>query len=175
MTKKIIFLFFNFCLLLKSFSLYASDLHDESTFIQQKGRVTGLPVPRFVTLKGKKTYMRHGPSRSHAIMWEYKKRGLPVEVINEYDHWRKIRDMDGSEGWIHQTVLSGRRMVVVLEGDHIVRAGDGYTYDAVAQISGGLVFKPLQCKPNWCRVAHEQFEGWLPKAVLYGVYEEEVF
>ena len=125
-------------------NLYASG--SQNGYQDEVGRVTGLPIPRFVSLKGKKTYMRHGPSKSHAIMWEYNKRGLPVEVINEYDHWRKIRDMDGSEGWIHQTVLSGRRTIVTLEGTHIVRDGDGYTFDAVAQISGGMVLRPEQCK-----------------------------
>ena len=154
-------------------NLYASG--SQNGYQDEVGRVTGLPIPRFVSLKGKKTYMRHGPSKSHAIMWEYNKRGLPVEVINEYDHWRKIRDMDGSEGWIHQTVLSGRRTIVTLEGTHIVRDGDGYTFDAVAQISGGMVLRPEQCKRHWCKVEHKEFEGWLPKEILYGIYEEEVF
>lgn len=171
--KKYLSLLFSVGLLGINTNLYASD--NDGTYIKEVGRVTGLPLPRFVSLKGNKTNMRHGPSKSHAIMWEYKRRGLPVEVINEYDHWRKVRDMDGSEGWIHQTVLSGRRMIVTLEGTHIARTGDGYTFGAAAQISGGMVLRPEQCKRNWCKVEHEEFEGWLPKEILYGVYEEEIF
>lgn len=171
--KNILLLLSSFLILGNTLNIHASE--NEDIYGEEVGRVTGLPLPRFVSLKGNKTYMRRGPGKSHAIMWEYKRRGLPIEVVDESDHWRKIRDMDGSEGWIHQTVLSGRRMVVTLEGTHIVRSGDGYTFGPVAQTSGGMVLRPEQCKRNWCKVEHKEFEGWLPKEILYGIYEEEVF
>ncbi|MEM6604089.1 MAG: SH3 domain-containing protein, partial [Pseudomonadota bacterium] len=162
------------CAVAMLFSLHVSYTHAEE--INQKdhfGRITGLPIPRFVTLKGNKANMRFGPSKTHAIKWQYNRKGLPVEVIDEFDHWRKVRDMDGSEGWIHQMVLSGRRTVVTLEGDHFVRSGPNYDYDIVAQISGGVILTPDDCSESWCLLEHDTFEGWLPKDVLYGVYSSE--
>lgn len=139
------------------------------------GRMTGLPLPRFVSLKGEKTFMRRGPSKTHAVMWQYQKKGLPVEIVDEYDDWRKIRDMDGSEGWINQSVLSGRRTVLTLEGTHSVRSSAGYDSTPVAKIEGGMVAIPRKCTSDWCLLEHPAFEGWLPKAVLYGVSMQEVF
>lgn len=165
---------FGFC------TAFAQDKADIIPMIQTEnisntGRMTGLPLPRFVSLKGGETNMRRGPSKTHAVIWTYKKAGLPVEIINEYDNWRKVRDMDGSEGWIHQMVISGRRTVVTLDGTHIVRSGAGDDFSAVAKISGGVIAKPEKCKKNWCLLQHLQFEGWLPKSVLYGVYDDETF
>src|ERR1700751_5997914 len=73
---------------------------------------SGLPLPRFVTLKSKRVNLRVGPSNDYAVAWLYLKAGLPVEIIQEYDNWRQIRDSDGTEGWVSQALLSGNRAAI---------------------------------------------------------------
>jgi SH3-like domain-containing protein len=137
------------------------------------GRVTNFPLPRFVTLRNDKTYMRSGPGKDYALLWVYQKKGLPIEIIDEYDQWRRVKDLDGSEGWIHQSVLSGRRMVITLEGTHNVYADSDLDSDIVAKIDGGTVISPQKCTKYYCFVTHPEFSGWLEKSVLYGVYDHE--
>ena len=75
---------------------------------------SGLPVPRFVTLKGDEVNVRAGPGRRYPINWVFLRQEMPVEVVAEFDTWRKIRDFEGTEGWVHQSLLSGRRGALVL-------------------------------------------------------------
>ncbi len=84
--------------------------------IGQAGKSTGpsgLPLPRFVSLKAEKVNVRRGPSSDHAVAWVFQRKGMPVEIVAEFDNWRRIRDSDGEEGWILQNMLSGRRTAVV--------------------------------------------------------------
>lgn len=169
MVQKLLFI----CILFFSTVCFSQTVPQEVG--QNIGRMTGLPIPRFVSLKGEITNLRQGPSKTHAIIWRYQKKGLPVEIVNEFDQWRKIRDMDGSEGWVHQMVVSGRRSVVTLDGEHIVRSNPRYDSSIVVRVNGGIIASPLKCKVQWCLIEHEEFQGWLPKQVLYGVYEDETF
>lgn len=154
-------------------NVYAKD-ELENTNIS-RGRVTNLPLPRFVTLKGEKTYMRLGPGKDYGLLWIYQKKGLPVEIIEEYEQWRRVRDLDGSEGWIHQSVLSGRRMVITLEGTHNLYENPNTDSDIVAMIEGNTIISPEECNKYYCFVNHSEFSGWIEKSVLYGVYDEEIF
>lgn len=140
-----------------------------------RGKSTNLPLPRFVSLKYSKTNMRSGPGKEYATLWVYQKKGLPIEIINEYEHWRRIRDLDGSEGWIHQSVLSGKRMVVTLEGTHDIYDKPNITSDVVAKVDGGIVTKPEKCQQNFCYIIHSDFSGWIEKNIIYGLYDHESF
>ena len=73
---------------------------------------SGLPLPRFVSLKSGRVNSRIGPGVNYAVDWMYLKPGLPMEIIQEYDNWRRVRDPDGAEGWINQSLLSGRRTAI---------------------------------------------------------------
>ncbi len=152
---------------------YAQETTQSITHSITYGRVTKLPLPRFVSLKGKQTYMRSGPGKDYALLWIYQKKGLPVEIIDEYEQWRRIRDLDGSEGWIHQSVLSGRRMVVTLEGTHNVYQESDRDSDVVAMVDGNTIANLEKCTDYYCFVSHEKFSGWITKDVLYGIYDEE--
>lgn len=154
--------------------LYSEEKNQSKDFVSI-GKVTGLPIPRFVSLRGKKTNMRSGPSKSHPIKWQYYRHGLPVEVFGEFGNWRKIRDMDGSEGWIHQVVLSGRRSVVTLEGKNYLRKKPQYSSSIIAELKGGIVIKPVKCNKDWCYSEYNDYSGWIEKNKLYGVYYDEVF
>src|ERR1700743_961106 len=79
----------------------------------QNGSVSGLPVPRYVSLKSDRVNLREGPSKDHQTSWVFQRAGLPVEITAESDNWRRIRDSEGTEGWVLQSLLSGRRTVLV--------------------------------------------------------------
>lgn len=131
------------------------------------------PVPRFVALRSDKVNMRTGPGAQYPIEWVYQRKDLPVEIVGEFDNWRKIRDAEGTEGWVHERMVTGRRSVLV-EGK--IRA----LYDrpeaasrVVARAEPGVIAKLLACDPGWCRVEVGSVAGWLPRDEIWGVYPGE--
>ncbi|HEU4839271.1 MAG TPA: SH3 domain-containing protein [Micavibrio sp.] len=137
---------------------------------------SGLPIPRFVSLAADKVFVRTGPALRYPIKWVYQRQNLPVEIIQEFDTWRKIRDMDGDDGWVHQSLLSGDRYAIVKgEINLAVRKEPGansrisafYEPDVVASLSG--------CEGEWCRVRSEGYEGWAERKFLWGIYDSEDF
>ena len=79
----------------------------------ERGPVTNLLIPRYVSLKADEANARRGPSLSHRIDWIFKKKGMPLEIYGEYDNWRRVRDAEGAGGWIHYSLLSGVRSIIV--------------------------------------------------------------
>ena len=137
--------------------------------------VSGLPIPRFVSLKADKVHMRVGPGKDYPIEWVYVKRGLPVEIIAEYDVWRKIRDHQGTEGWVKQQNLTGRRMgISIIDTQPLLRRAEEKS-PVLAQIETGVLVRLLECDSNWCRVEVSGFRGYVKRAGLWGIYPGEQF
>ena len=139
---------------------------------------SGLPLPRFVTLADVQVNARAGPGFRFPINWVYVRKGLPVEVIDEFGHWRRTRDVDGVEGWIHVSMLSGKRAVIVNAtsadpSPPMLRRGPNSRSVPMAIIQVGAHGRLLECEGNWCRVEFSPYRGWLPRSVLWGVYEHE--
>lgn len=134
---------------------------------------SGLPVPRFVSLKSDKVHVRVGPGKDYPIDWIFVRRGLPVEIVAEYDVWRKIRDYQGTEGWVHQQRLTGKRMIVSM-GDlqPLYRRADK-TAAVLAKVEPGVVGRLLSCEKDWCRVEVGGYRGYLPRTKIWGVYANE--
>jgi SH3-like domain-containing protein len=142
---------------------------------QLRGPVTNLPIPRYVSLKVKEGNVRRGPSRSHRIDWVYTRRGMPLQITAEFEHWRRVRDRDGAGGWVHYTLLSGLRTALV-ESDMAelrMRAAPGAP--VIARAEAGVVARLIRCEPEWCQVRAGSHRGWLRKADLWGVEADEVF
>ena len=141
------------------------------------GSASGLPLPRFVSLKADKVNMHIGPSKTHEVKWLYQRAGLPVEVTAEFENWRRIRDADGTEGWVYHSLLSGRRTGVVTgkEKDGLISIyGDpDQAARVVAQLEFGVQGAVKRCKNGWCQIAGRGFEGWIPQVRLWGVYPNE--
>lgn len=143
------------------------------------GSVTGLPVPRYVSLKSDRVNLREGPSKEHRTRWVYQRAGLPVEIVAEFETWRRVRDADGSEGWVLHSLLSGRRTALVApwskEKDETVplyrSADDGSP--VVARLQPGVIANVASCAESWCRVAIGRTEGYLRQQRLWGVYPNE--
>lgn len=138
---------------------------------------SGLPIPRFVSLKADKVNVRRGPSSDHAVAWMFQRKGLPVEIVAEFDNWRRVRDSEGEEGWILQNMLSGNRTAMVAPWRHgeslpmYDRANpDGGT---VARIAAGVVGEVEACDGQWCEVSAGGYDGYIEQSQLWGVYPGE--
>ncbi len=140
-----------------------------------KGAVTNLPIPRFVTLKGNQGNARRGPGLTHRIDWVFTREGMPLKVTAEYEHWRRVEDVDGAGGWIHYTLLSGVRSVLVTQDMAQAFANPDQKSDVVYQSELGVVGKLLQCVPDWCRISVEGEKGWIRKTALWGVDPDEIY
>jgi len=139
---------------------------------ERPGR-TGLPLPRFVSLRASEVNLRTGPGIRYPIEWVYKRRDLPVEVVDEFESWRRIRDWEGTLGWVHQSMLRGRRTALILAQPRLLRAKPEEAAPAVAQLEVGVVGEIAGCGATWCRLTAGGFEGWLRRDEFFGVYPDE--
>jgi SH3-like domain-containing protein len=135
----------------------------------------GLPVPRYVSLKSGEVNMRIGPGTRYSINWVYKREGLPVEIIQEFDQWREIRDSDGTTGWVHKQMLQGKRMAVIKKGTAVLRRAADAQSGPMLRLEPGVVGRLLECEKDWCRLQVSGHKGWIEKTHIWGVYPKEEF
>ena len=140
----------------------------------QKGQVTNLPIPRYVSLKVKEANARRGPSLSHKIDWIYKRQNMPLEIYGEYENWRRVRDFEGLGGWVHYTLLSGIRYVLVKNELLEMRLLPSIDAQVIAKIPQHNIATLDKCNKDWCRIIDDGYKGWVPKNGIWGVYENEV-
>jgi SH3-like domain-containing protein len=144
---------------------------------QGVGSASGLPVPRFVSLKADKVNMHVGPSKTYETKWLYQRQGLPVEITAESENWRRIRDSDGTEGWVYHSLLSGKRtgLVTAKQPDELipVHAKPDAESAVTANLERGVVGVVKRCDDGWCSISGRGFEGWIQQVRLWGVYPNE--
>lgn len=142
----------------------------------QAFRSTEYPLPRFVSLRSNEAYVRTGPGRKYPVKWVYKRAGIPVEIVLEYDVWRKIHDFDGEKGWVHKSLLSGNRTAFIL-GEELVGLYKKPSQDSRvrAYLQPNLLVSVEGCDDGWCRVEAREYSGWLKQSTIWGVYEAENF
>ncbi len=134
---------------------------------------SGLPLPRFVTLRAAKVNLRTGPGIRYPIEWVYARKGLPLEVIDEFETWRRVRDWQGSVGWVHQSMLNGQRGAMILGEGRLLRRAPEDGAAGVARVEAGVVARLRRCAGGWCRLEVKDFEGWLRQDQIYGAYPDE--
>lgn len=138
------------------------------------GPVTNLPLPRFVSLKGVKANVRRGPSQSHRIDWVLMHRGTPLQITAEFEHWRRVRDQDNVGGWIHYSLLSGHRTVVV-QGQRIpLHAEPSSASRTIALAEKDVIASVGTCLPEWCEIETGGLKGWVMKTEIWGVGAGEI-
>ena len=143
-------------------------------FAQAIGEVTKLPLPRFASLRGDKIFARTGPATRYPIKWEYHRKNLPVEIVQEFDTWRKIRDVDAEEAWVHQSLLSGKRFAIQNTGQPAtLHVNADETSRIKAMVESGVILDLETCENKWCEVSESSYEGWISAISLWGVYEGE--
>jgi SH3-like domain-containing protein len=137
-------------------------------------RSTALPLPRFAALKSEKVFARAGPDQRYPVTWIYNKPGLPVEITQEYDAWRKIKDSDGGEGWVHKTLLSGKRTVLIKSKDTVTLKDTSDTKGRVmAKLEPRVIARLDRCSMTWCKVEADGYKGWVERNLLWGIYAAE--
>jgi SH3-like domain-containing protein len=132
------------------------------------GPVTSLPVPRYVSMKAAEGYARRGPSSTHRIDWVFKRRHMPLRVVDEYGHWRRVQDRDGAGGWMHYSLLSGNRTVLA-EAALELRRRPAADAPVTARLEAGVIAWLGECDAGWCELEVSGAEGWAPTAALWGV------
>jgi len=135
-----------------------------------------LPVPRFVSLRSEEVNLRTGPGVRYPVEWVFVRRQMPVEIVQEFENWRRVRDREGTEGWVHQSMLTGRRTAVVL-GDsgalvELKRRAEAAA-PGLARVEAGVIANLIECQGDWCRVEAGGFRGWLERTHIWGVYAQE--
>ncbi len=143
------------------------------------GSVTGLPMPRYVSLKSDRVNLREGPSKEHRTSWVFQRAGLPVEITAEFETWRRVRDADGSEGWVLHSLLSGRRTAVVSPWSKAkdeaipLRQSADEGSSVVAQLQPNVIANVTSCANAWCRINVARIDGYIKQERLWGVYPNE--
>jgi SH3-like domain-containing protein len=141
------------------------------------GGVSGLPIPRFVSLKSDRVNVRSGPNKDQEVRWVYTRAGMPVEITAEFENWRRIRDWEGAEGWVYHSLLSGKRAAVVVPTlkDELVPLYEGPTLESpvVARLQPGVLTQIKSCTGKWCQVSGKSFSGWIVQERLWGAYPNE--
>ena len=161
-------------------AIVAVALSTGASFAQQDdvgpaiGPETNLPLPRFVSLRASKANVRRGPSLSHRIDWVFKRPNMPLQVIAEYGHWRRVIDRDGQGGWVHYRMLSGARTVLINEESTALRTRPEDTALENAMLEPGVVARLGDCNPEWCQLTAGGYRGWVPKTQLWGVTPAEI-
>ncbi len=137
---------------------------------------SGLPLPRYASLARDTANMRTGPGTRYPIEWVYTRQGLPVEITAEYDVWRRVRDPDGAEGWIHKTELSHKRTATVTGAAHDLLAAADDKASIVAHLDAGSIGQIVSCAKDWCKLKFDSdIKGYLRKTFVWGAYPNEVF
>ena len=159
---RIIPLIFFFCI---SFNLYA-----------KTGSVTGLEIPRFVSLKSNDVNLRVGPSINYPINLKYISKNLPIEIIDEFDVWRKTRDHEGNIGWLHKSLIKGDRYILTVNKiNNDINLFTRPNGEIIGIIKKNNILDLKNCVLNWCKVSQNSITGWILKKNIWGVYESEIY
>jgi SH3-like domain-containing protein len=143
---------------------------------------SGRPVPRFVSLKSDRVHSRQGPGTDHKVLWVYRRAGLPVEVIREFEGWWQVRDSEGAEGWVLQSLVSGRRTALIMPWElksgrnpKVELLSDDKAGSApIAILEAGVVASVRSCDTRWCYVSIGEYRGYIEQKLLWGVYPNEI-
>ena len=138
------------------------------------GSVTGLPLPRYVSLRSHEGNARRGPGMTHRIDWVFARRNMPLRVTAEFEHWRRVEDAEGLGGWMHFALLSGVRHVLVQQDMTPLHLQADARAPVVGYMEAGVIARLQSCGPAWCRLRVENLRGWAPKAALWGVEPAEL-
>ena len=130
---------------------------------------TGLPLPRFVSLKSNKVNLRRGPSLDHKIDWVYKRKHLPLMIISEFGHWRKVTDFEGYTGWIYKDLLSGSRYIIVNKEETLLRNKAGFDSLGKAILKKEVIGKLIDCKGLWCFIRIKNMRGYVLAEHIWGI------
>lgn len=132
------------------------------------------PIPRFVSLRADTVNLRIGPGDRYPVEWVYHRKGLPVEIVAQFEQWRRVRDWQGTEGWVHQRLVTGIRNIIVKGAQRTLYADADADAAPVAKLDAGVIAHLLECRKEWCRIETQSIKGWLHRGEVWGIYPDEV-
>jgi SH3-like domain-containing protein len=144
---------------------------DKPTNAQRKG--SGLPIPRFASLRSDEVNVRTGPGSRYPVDWVFKRKAMPVEIVAEYENWRKIRDWQGASGWVHQSLLTGKRSFIINAKTASLHKTPAASAEVVARLEPEVLGEIRACAGDWCRVRVSGVSGWIQRSGMWGVYKSE--
>lgn len=153
---------------IRSFQLFLCFLCMTTSLMAEKNA-----LPYFSSLKPNEVNVRVGPGHNYPIDWVYLKAGFPIEVIAAFDTWRKIRDNEGTVGWVHQTMISSKRHALVQSPEVFLYPSANATIRPIARLQKGVVVDLLKCPGEWCHIRIGDLKGWLNRTALWGLYPQE--
>ena len=136
-------------------------------------RGTNLEIPRFVTLQASRANMRAGPGKDYPIKWQYRRVGLPLKVVGEFEIWRKVEDHEGETGWMNVNMLTILRMGLILDTTAPIHSDDSDSSPVIAVAEHGVILELKSCGDDWCKVAGEGVQGWIRRSSIWGLLEGE--
>ncbi len=147
----------------------------DGTAETRKPNPSGLPIPRWVSIRPGEANLRTGPGARYPIDWVLQRRSLPVEVIDEFENWRKIRARDDTTGWVHKSMLSGKRMATVAVARARVMSAPDSRSPVAAFVEEGVIVALDGCDGEWCavRIVSHGVDGWIPREALWGLHDGE--
>jgi SH3-like domain-containing protein len=134
---------------------------------------TGLPLPRFVSLRKAEVNVRTGPGTRYPVDWVFTRKNMPVEIIAEFDAWRKVKDWEGVTGWVHKSMLSGRRWIIIPKGTRQLRRTNDPKAPVVAHLEQKVIARLKRCQGVWCEINLTGIKGWIKRTDIWGVYRSE--
>jgi len=144
---------------------------DKPVNAQRKG--SGLPIPRFASLRSDEVNVRTGPGTRYPVDWVFKRKGMPVEIVAEFENWRKIRDWQGASGWVHQSLLTGKRSFIIAAKAASLHKTPAASAEVVAKLEPEVMGEIRSCAGDWCRVKVSSVSGWIERTRMWGVYKSE--
>ena len=138
----------------------------------RRGPVTDLPLPRYVSTKSNEANARRGPAMDQKVDWVFVRRNLPLKVTDEYGHWRRVEDSEGHGGWVHYSLLSGSRNVLVRQDQTMLLDAASSEAAPIASAEAGVIAQLDRCETNWCKLEVNGHAGWVAKSALWGVASE---
>ena len=168
---------FIFCLAVGWLALFVPPARAQSAEETATGEAETLNqrLPRFASLRSDEVNVRAGPGTRYSINWIYRRRGLPLEVTQEFDQWREVRDSEGSIGWVHKNMLDGQRSAVITGAIRTLRRTPEDGGVPLLRAEPGVLARIVECDKEWCRLQIDSRKGWLPKQEFWGVYPDEIF
>ncbi|NQV60871.1 MAG: hypothetical protein HQ502_14485 [Alphaproteobacteria bacterium] len=136
---------------------------------------SGLPVPRFVSLSSDTVNMRAGPGVRYPITWVYRRKGIPLMVMAEFEYWRKVRDAEGTEGWMHRSLLSGRRTALLRGQINELHQSPKAEAPVILRAEAGVIGQLVTCQGSWCQIILNDMRAWLPRPEFFGTLPNEKF
>lgn len=130
---------------------------------------------RFVAMRANKVNARSGPNMRYPIEWIYQQQNYPVEIIAEYEQWRKIRDHEGTVTWVMKNLLTNTRYALVTElGESNIYDKDSLNSNVIARAEEGVIGKIKRCTPTFCFLEFENnIAGWMHRSNIFGVKKDE--